>query len=76
MAVGVAVAEEEVAHKYSSDVLAVRGQKHDTQVDIRGKWETWPLVGLAGNENIQRTAFAGDLVRELLESVNGSPKAS
>lgn len=72
--VGVAAVEE--AHKRSSDVLVVRGQKYDTQVGIRGKWETWPLVQLAGDENTQKTAFAGDLVHEHLESVNGSWRAT
>ena len=72
-AVGVAVAEGEVAHKHSSDVLVVRGQKNDTQVGIRGKWETWSLVG---DENIRRTTFAGVLVHEVLESVDGSSRAS
>jgi len=38
-AVRVAVAGEEVAHKHSSDVLVVHGQKYGTQVGIRGKWE-------------------------------------
>lgn len=72
----VAVAGGEVAHKHSSDVLVVHGRKHGTQVGIRGKWETWPLVRLAGDENIQKMVFARDLVRELLESVNGGSRAS
>ena len=75
-AVGVAVAEGEVAHKHSSDVLVVRGQKNDTQVGIRGKWEIWPLVRLAGDENTRRTAFAEDLVREVLESASGSSRVT
>lgn len=64
------------AHKDSSDALVVRGRKNGTQVGNHGKWESWHLVRLAADENIQKTAIAGDLVRDLLESASGSSMTS
>lgn len=69
-------AAEDGAHKHSSDVLVVRGRKHGTQAGNHDKWVSYPLVRLAGDENMQKTVIAEDLVHDLLENASGSSMES